>query len=90
VGPDVIALHDGRVMEIHDPDLCAGDRCCVHNPSLHHMRRWPLNWRPDRRIMERVCPHGVGHPDPDDIRVRASSSVSLHGCDQCCVAPDTL
>ena len=40
--------------------------CVVHNPSAHHMRFWPLIWRDDRGIFERVCPeHSIGHPDPD-------------------------
>jgi hypothetical protein len=81
---DVIALHNGTVLEIHNPDRCAGSPCCIHNPSSHHMRDWPLNWRNDRGIMERLCPHGVGHPDPDDLRVRTVSAEGVHGCDGCC------
>ena len=34
----------------------------------------------DRRIMERICPHGVGHPDPDDVL----NQDRVHGCDGCC------
>lgn len=34
------------------------------------MREWPMNWRSDRGIMERICPHGVGHIDPDDAAYR--------------------
>jgi hypothetical protein len=33
--------------------------------------------------MERVCPHGVGHPDPDDINVILGPE-KVHGCDGCC------
>jgi len=48
-----------------------------------------LNWRSDRRLMERVCPHGIGHPDPDDVAYRVSrgepATVAVHGCDGCCV-----
>ncbi len=32
--------------------------------------------------MERICPHDVGHPDPDDMNVIAGDS--SHGCDGCC------
>lgn len=63
----------------HHKDVCKGQVCCLHNRSEHHMRGWPQNWREDRGIMERICEHGVGHPDPDDISVD-----KVHGCDGCC------
>ncbi len=63
---------------VHLPEKCAGRACVVHAPSEHHMRDWPLTWRGDRGIMERACPHGIGHPDPDDI------GDDVHGCDGCC------
>jgi hypothetical protein len=31
------------------------------------MKDWHTHWRDDRKLMERICPHGVGHPDPDDL-----------------------
>jgi hypothetical protein len=34
--------------------------------------------------MERICDHGIGHPDPDDIRVRERWDEGVHGCDGCC------
>lgn len=69
-------------LDVHDPELCEGEYCCIHNPSDHHMRDWPQNWRQDRRLMERICPHGVGHPDPDEI-----NPDTVHGCDGCCTPP---
>lgn len=66
----------------HKKDQCLGENCTIHNVSDHHMKDWPQNWRGDRRIMERICEHGIGHPDPDDIRVAAGDNV--HGCDGCC------
>jgi hypothetical protein len=30
--------------------------------------------------MERICDHGVGHPDPDEFM----ADVWVHGCDGCC------
>jgi hypothetical protein len=52
----------------HTPDKCKGRHCCIHNPSDHHMRKWLMNYRQDKGMMERICPeHGVGHPDPDDL-----------------------
>jgi len=47
------------------------------------MRKFPQHFRYDRYLMERICPHGVGHPDFDDPK--ASDPVeSVHGCDGCC------
>lgn len=55
-----------RKIKTHPESECAGRDipCCIHSPSNHHMRDWPMNWRADTQVMERVCPHGVGHPDP--------------------------
>lgn len=68
-----------RVLLVHPKTQCAGQHCCIHNPSDHHMKDWPQNWREDRGIMERICPHGIGHPDPDD-----PTTDKVHGCDGCC------
>lgn len=87
-------LPDGPfALKVHSPAQCAGqERCLVHNPTLHHMSTWPLNWRGDKGVMERICPHGVGHDDPDDVWFhlqRATPSarayVGSHGCDGCCL-----
>lgn len=96
---DVIVAHaaeEGYGIQIgevflrtHGPDACSGEHCTIHNPSDHHMVGWPLNWRGDRGIMERLCPHGRGHPDPDDLdhleRVGRSDG-GVHGCDGCCAS----
>lgn len=86
VGPD------GTIFEnVHPRETCEGRNCCLHNQSNHIMREWPLHWRNDARLMERLCPHGVGHPDPDDLAygemMRPGSSLarSIHGCDRCCL-----
>ncbi len=73
-----------RKLRTHKPDTCAGEVCPIHNPSDHPMRHFPQQWRRDRRIIERVCPHGIGHPDPDDLKVRTHPSEGAHGCDGCC------
>lgn len=85
----------GGVLRTHAPDQCSGEHCSIHNPSPHHMREWPLNWRGDRGLMERLCvEHGVGHPDPDHMahvrRTRApedASAEGIHGCCGCCARP---
>lgn len=74
------------LVNVHRRDRCAGRFCVVHNPSPHHMAGWPLNWRGDRGLMERTCPHGIGHPDPDDLAYQESigREQGVHGCDGCC------
>jgi hypothetical protein len=72
---------------VHPPEVCAGRYCVIHNPGPHHMREWPTCWRPDRGIMERICEHGVGHPDPDDqafLISQGRTHEGVHGCDGCC------
>lgn len=75
----------------HDAAQCEGRPCCIHNPSAHSMRAFPQLWRADRGLMERICPHGIGHPDPDDIAYKRLSRgaeyahyEAIHGCDGCC------
>lgn len=67
---------------VHAKSRCQGPACCIHNPSDHHMVDWPQLWRADRNLMERTCPHGIGHPDPDHI-----GDDLVHGCDGCCSKP---
>ena len=69
----------GQFMTTHPADKCAGEHCVVHNPSDHNMRNMRTHWRSDRGITERICEHGVGHPDPDD-----PTTHRVHGCDGCC------
>lgn len=87
------------LLRTHGASQCAGPLgdngkpiCCIHNPSDHHMVTWPQNWRGDKGMMERLCTHTdedgsvhhVGHPDPDDLKVRTRSGWGVHGCDGCC------
>jgi hypothetical protein len=44
----------------------------------------PQLWRSDRGLMERLCEHGVGHPDPDEINLGLGGR-AVHGCDGCCI-----
>lgn len=85
VGPN------GSILEgVHPVAECASQACCLHRPSDHKMRDWPLHWRNDISLMERLCPHGIGHPDPDDLAYRelirpgSSQGRGIHGCDGCC------
>lgn len=87
VGPTLVKVH-GR-------DRCKGQHCCIHNPSDHHMVTWRQNWRGDRGLMERMCPHDIGHPDPDDLYYKRLTRgeeyayyEGIHGCDGCCRTPE--
>jgi len=72
----------------HHPRKCFGKVCALHNRSQHAMRGFRQHWRGDRRIIERVCPHEVGHPDPDDLRINCGIDAGVHGCDGCCRRED--
>ena len=77
---------------VHSPVECKGNHCVIHNPSNHHMVGWPTHWRHDRRLMERLCPCGIGHPDPDDINYYIGKDGddhyrSIHGCCGHCSPP---
>lgn len=69
-----------ETLTVHNKADCVGPHCTIHNRSIHGMRNFPQHWRSGAKAMERICPHGIGHPDPDDISVR----LSVHGCDGCC------
>jgi hypothetical protein len=65
---------------VHRPWDCLGGTCWIHKPSAHHMRDWDVVWREDRQMLERLCEHGVGHPDPDQ-----PLTDWVHGCCGCCL-----
>lgn len=63
--------------------------CPIHSPSPHIQNRedWPFLWREDRGIMERICKHGIGHPDldaADRFERLGQDWQNVHGCDGCC------
>lgn len=76
-----ITLTGGQEIMAHAADNCIVTPCTIHAPSMHHMIEWRLIWRDDRKIFERICEHGVGHPDPDTIFDHGGG---VHGCDGCC------
>lgn len=76
----------------HRRDQCDGAPCPFHAPSLHPMIEEPMLLR-ETGLIERVCRHGVGHPDPDSAawlaRVTGQESWGVHGCDGCCRPPES-
>jgi hypothetical protein len=72
-----------------ETELCR-QGCVIHHRTAHHMRWWPLRWRRDRAIFERICDCGIGHPDPDQGPWWAASGQDwqwVHGCCGCCGDP---
>lgn len=65
--------------------------CVVHFPTETDPANvatppWTYNWREDRAIMERICPHDIGHPDYDaaGYERRSGGDSGFHACDGCC------
>lgn len=86
--PRITDVADLHLTWVHPADRCTGQSACpIHNPSDHHMRGWEVVWRADRGILERLCPHGIGHPDPDQFPYWDAAGMegeAVHGCDLCC------
>lgn len=85
-------MSDNRPLRVllkntHRTAMCDGRVCVVHNPSRHHMSGWPIVWKPGPGIVERVCEHGLGHPDPDQFfhwDLTGQHTLKKHRCDGCC------
>lgn len=73
----------------HTREQCDGEPCPFHAPSLHPMIEEPMHLR-ETGLIERMCRHGVGHPDPDSAAFmdraygHRPGTWSIHGCDGCC------
>lgn len=84
-------IYQGAV-KVHGVDQCTGTWCCIHNPSDHHMKTWPLVFTPTLLSAGyRVCEHRIIHPDPDSraYLIRQHDPFALlmsilHECDGCC------
>jgi hypothetical protein len=68
---------------------CDVNGCAIHNPSYHPLSDAIQIMRSDRLpLIERICDHGIGHPDPDSasfiVRITEDASWWIHGCDGCC------
>lgn len=89
---EVFEEPNGVAHRIHLTQECSAP-CPFHNPSRHHMVKWPATIR-GPILVERLCEHGIGHPDPDSVRFlqerTRSSAWGTHGCDGCCRATDEV
>ena len=82
---------DGITYWVHRWKLSCRDGCAIHAPSYHSMREWPQLMR-ETYLIERLCSHGIGHPDPDSVAFlnrRGDDGWGAHGCDGCCSNPAT-
>jgi hypothetical protein len=81
-------VRDIKLVNVHDEATCESRVCVIHSPTDHHMRDWTVIWRGDRGIFERICEHGIGHPDPDQFpywRETGQGWLAVHGCcGTCC------
>lgn len=76
-------LESGQLLQTHAITAeCARRYCTFHNPSAHPLANAPRIWDPNYSIVLRVCPCGIGHPDPDDLRTEHMTDC-ICGCDCC-------
>jgi hypothetical protein len=69
----------------HDESQCEAVTCPMHKRTDHHMRGFKQFFLHGWDIVVRVCPHGVKHPDPDDMYAMSSEYAENHNCDACCI-----
>lgn len=91
---ELLGMGGGYILRVHQESKCSGSRypCAIHRPSEHALNKAPFNWRGDCGLMERLCAHGIGHPDPDDLEYKRRTmgaeynryAFGVHGCDGCC------
>lgn len=80
----------GRKFWVHKRTVnCDVDGCAIHNPSYHPLSDAKQYMRADKSwLIERICEHGIGHPDPDSAsfiaKQEGNGSIWVHGCDGCC------
>lgn len=88
-----VTLESGQVLQTHERTQCIGTWCAVHQPMPGPWADWPRSWRTDRAIMERTCPHGVGHPVAEmyEHSVAQGRAYDLvHGCCADCICSPRL
>jgi hypothetical protein len=72
-------------LAVHIPEKCETEVCTIHKRTDHSMRRYPQMWRTDMKMMYRVCPHHLFHPDPDEYKIVEGIVDGVHECDGCCI-----
>jgi len=76
---------------VHLPGHSSGELCTIHNQANDHMKDWPLLWRFDRGMFERICECGTGHPATEQVAFwkatlspEDAEAQGIHGCCGCC------
>lgn len=66
-------------IQTHGPTVCAGEPCCIHNPTDHAMKAWPLVHRIDRGIV--VIAVDANNPEckGDHRNLALSERICSHG-----------
>lgn len=93
--PEYVTGTGQKLWRVHLKQDCQHRICDIHNPPKGLPESdWPTHWRSDRGLMERICPHGIGHPtkahmeflrEMDEVRGTENSKwEGIHGCDGCC------
>lgn len=77
---------DLTIVNVHDPAACAEQFCAIHRPSNHPLCKSPRTFTTG--LVQRVCRHGVKHPDPDSIawlkRSDGWATAELRAKHNCC------
>lgn len=79
----------GQKLRVHARENCVlppeRPYCVIHAPQPGPWELWPTHWRSEWKFMERICPHGVGHPVVEGNDRERSVA---HGCCGCPCAPE--
>lgn len=92
---DLFTDSSGREWRVHKKAICADSYCAIHNPSEHPLKDAkivlrsgsPFSSKP-HGFVERFCPCGIGHSDPDSVAFYDSigyTGTDVHGCCGHCV-----
>ena len=78
------------MINVHPADRCKGTICVIHNRTFHKMRNFPVEWyyAEGVGIVNRICPHKISHPDPDQFEfldATGNGRLKKHSCDGCCI-----
>lgn len=89
-----VAAYVGSGGQVHSKEMCKASRkagapkgCVLHRPTLHKLTGAQQIMR-SSTLIEDICAHGVGHPNPDSAAYLnwrdKAEHWGIHGCDGCC------
>jgi len=85
---DTFTDSTGLKIQTHHSRDCKGENCSIHNPSSHKLDKARQVWDDENKLMQRVCEHGLKHPDFDDVKfnkdAKSNANYGKHNCDGCC------